>query len=539
MLNLYALERQIQERMALGQVPGLALAIVHNLEVTYARGFGLTSVEDGGLPVTADTLFRAGSLTKALTSLAVMRLVESEALNLDRPVAAYVPGLQFSDEGAAERITLRMLLSHTAGLPTSHTPFGRRGPGGLAQYVHTDVPNYPFVAPPGKLYAYSNPGVRIAGYIAQTVAKQPYLQLMQDLVFDPLDMGRTTFDPTVAMTYPVAQSHDLCDDGSLRVQHRFADDSGGYPSGGVITTALDLTHLALMHLDGGRYRGRQILAPASLSEMQAVQADRYTVAGGRYGLGLSIDIYKGLRRLAHDGSISTFGSKLAMIPEAGAAVILLFNRAPGFWAQAQEIVDGILDQLLELPPGTTIPQPVEPDRSLWPGYTGAYLGDWRGLALVEAVADGLTLNWNGQAMRLQALRDDLYFGQRAGSTDLASVGFVPEGKSAAQYVQINSSPCRRLAHEVPTIAPGAACRAYPGTYSGVETLIVHLEEDGLSVYAEDTGQEMPCVPLSDTLFACDVGLLEFLIDERGAVDSLRFGRTYTLHRQGAPARIEW
>ena len=538
MLNLYALERQIQERMARWQVPGLALAIVHNLEVVYARGFGLTSVEDGGLPVTPATLFRAGSITKALTSLAVMRLVESGALDLDRPVAACVPGLGFSDEGAADRITLRMLLSHTAGLPTSHTPFGRRGPSGLADYVRTDVPNYPFVAPPGTLYAYSNPGVRIAGYIAQTVAKQPYLQLMQDLVFDPLEMGRTTFDPTVAMTYPVAQSHDLCDDGSLRVQHRFADDSGGYPSGGVITTALDLTHLALMHLDGGRYRGRQILAPSSLSEMQSPQADRYTATGGGYGLGLSIDTYKGLRRLAHDGSISTFGSKLAMIPEAGAAVILLFNRAPGFWTQAQVIVDGILDQLLELPPGTTMPQPAEANRSLWPGYSGAYLGDWRGLAFIEAMGDSLVLNWNGQEVGLLPLRDDLFFGQRAGSRDLVSVGFVPEGKSAAQYVQINSSPCRRLAHEVSTIAPSAAWRAYPGTYSGVETLVVHLEEDGLRVYSEDAGREMPCVPLNDTLFACDVGMLEFLIDERGTVDSLRFGRTYTLYRQSAPARIE-
>lgn len=533
MLNLYALERQIQERMAGARVPGLALAIVHNLAVTYARGFGLTSVEDGGLPVTPDTLFRAGSITKALTSLAVMRLVELGALDLDRPVGDYVPGLRFSDEGAADRITLRMLLSHTAGLPTSHTPFGRRGPGGLADYVLTEVPNYPFVAPAGKLYAYSNPGVRIAGFVAQTVANRPYLQLMQDLVLDPLEMKRTTFDPTTAMTYPLAQSHDLCDDGSLRVQHRFADDSGGYPSGGAITTALDLTHLALMHLDRGRFRGQQILAPASLSELQAIQADRYTAAGGGYGLGLSIDTYKGLRRLGHDGSISTFGSKLAMIPDASAAVILLFNRAPGFWVQAQAIVDGILDQLLELPPGPVMPQPIQPNRSLWPVYAGTYLGDWRGLAIVKAGQDHLTLTWNGRPLRLHALRDDLYFGQKPDSTDLVSVGFVPEGQSPAQYVQINNSPCQRLAHEVPTITPGDALKAYPGRYSGVETLIIRLQEDRLSVYSEDTGQEMPCVPLSDTLFACDEGLVEFLIEEGGSVNSLRYGRTYTLRRTAA------
>jgi hypothetical protein len=66
-----------------------------------------------------------------------------------------------------------------------------------------------------------------------------------------------------------------------------------------------------------------------------------------------------------------------------------------------------------------------------------------------------------------------------------------------------------------------------------------MEDDWPSVYSEDTGQNMPCVPLSDTRFACDAGLVEFLIDEGGMVNSLRFGRTYTLSRQRPPGRIEF
>jgi CubicO group peptidase (beta-lactamase class C family) len=121
-----AMERYIAEQMRFAQVPGLALAIVQNVDVVDARGFGVTCVEGGGLPVTPDTLFRIGSLSKALTCTAMVRLVEDGSLDLDRPVGEYVAWLNFSEADAARRITLRMLMSHGAGLPTSHTPFGRR-----------------------------------------------------------------------------------------------------------------------------------------------------------------------------------------------------------------------------------------------------------------------------------------------------------------------------------------------------------------------------------------------------------------------------
>ncbi len=88
MLSLYSLEQHIEAQMKAARIPGLALAIVKDQEVIYAKGFGVTSVEDG-------------------------------KLNLDRPVREYVDWLTFSEEGAIDRVTLRMLMSHTAGLPTA------------------------------------------------------------------------------------------------------------------------------------------------------------------------------------------------------------------------------------------------------------------------------------------------------------------------------------------------------------------------------------------------------------------------------------
>jgi CubicO group peptidase (beta-lactamase class C family) len=530
MPDLTDLEQNIEAHMLAGRVPGLALATVQNGEIAYAQGFGVASVETG-LPVTPDTLFRIGSITKSLTATAVMRLVEAGKLDLDRPVREYVPWLAFSDDSAAGRITLRLLLSHSAGLPTDHSPFGRRDPEALEAYIRDQIPTYRFIAPPGKLCAYANPGPRLAGYIAQVIGGRLYTELMQELVFDALDMQCTTFDPTVAMTYPLAQSHDLADDGTLSVQHRYAEDASGYPSGFAISTVLDLAQFAQMQMDGGRYGGRQILSPRSVAEMQAAQVDRYTTADAAYGLGFFLDTYKGLRRVSHSGDISTFGSQLAMIPSAGVAVVLLVNRAAGFWASMDEIVGGLLDRLLDLPPGPAPePQAVEPDRAAWPRYAGSYLGDWTGLATIRAASDRLSLDWNGSIIPLSAYRDDVYFGRKPGSGATVSVGFVPEGDQAVRYLMLDSSPCERFKPDRSFRPDPAAWAAYAGRYSGDDTLTVRVKGGRLLVHSENEGVEMSSVALSNTRFACDVGLLEFQVAADGRVPSLKFGQVYMLVR---------
>lgn len=154
--------------------------MVHIL--TYAKGFGVTSVEDGGLPVTPETLFRVGSITKPLTGTAIMRLVEAGKLDLDTPIKTYIDGFRLSDPEATEQVTLRMLLSHTAGLPTDGQHFGLRDPQGLEISIREEIPTYALIAPPNRVMSYSNPGVNIAVYVAEIVSGKSYTELMQDLV---------------------------------------------------------------------------------------------------------------------------------------------------------------------------------------------------------------------------------------------------------------------------------------------------------------------------------------------------------------------
>jgi CubicO group peptidase (beta-lactamase class C family) len=178
-LNVYVLESKIEAAMHEARAPGLAISIVHGEAMIYARGFGVTSVEEGAEPVTPRTVFRIGSLTKPLTGTAVMRLVDAGKIELDRPVQQYLPWFTVSDPAASEQITLRMLLTHTSGLPHDHKPFGRRDPIALEERVRHEVPRYPLVAAPSTTYSYSNTGIHVVAHVAEVLTGTLYPQLLQ------------------------------------------------------------------------------------------------------------------------------------------------------------------------------------------------------------------------------------------------------------------------------------------------------------------------------------------------------------------------
>lgn len=529
MLNIFALERHIVSQMRAHQVPGLALALVEDEKIVYTRGFGMTSVEDGGVPVTPQTLFRIGSITKPMTGTLMMRLVEEGKLELDALAKKYVPDLTFSNAGAAEKITLRMLLSHTAGLPTSHEPFGRRDPAGLGDYIREQMPRYEMVAPPGKVYSYSNPGIRLLGYIAEVVCGKPYTQLMQEYIFDPLEMHFSTFDPTVAMTYALAHSHDLNEDGPLSVQHRFGDNMAGYPSGSVISNVTDLAHFAMMLIHEGRFGNQQIISPASVRQMQTLHGDMMTVSGAGYGLTLSLDHAQGLRRVGHQGAVGTYGSILTVLPEAKRAVIITCNRAFGFWDALYEIVDRIIAEWLDLPAVQPAPTVIPPEKSRLSGYTGHYVGQLRGLVKISTENGDLILDWHNEKMALQAHRPNVYFGKSDKAT--LSVGFVPEVADPTHYIMLNGAPCQRIEYALPVLKDLDTWQKCTGVYVGVDKLKVTLRDDLLHVYSDEMAAEYACVALGDTTFACKMGLVEFEAVDDGSIIGLRLQGAYRLKRR--------
>ena len=180
-------------------------------------------------------------------------------------------------------------------------------PGALGDWARDELPDMPFVAPPGTKWSYSNPGINLAARVAEVAAEQWYAELMQTLVFDPLGMTHTTLDPTVAMTWPLALSHARNDEGALQVQHRAADNVAQYPSAFAYSTALDLARFARMQLNDGELDGQLVLSPESVAEMQRPQTDRKEGPGTSYGLCLAINDGGGVPRVGHTGGILSYG----------------------------------------------------------------------------------------------------------------------------------------------------------------------------------------------------------------------------------------
>jgi CubicO group peptidase (beta-lactamase class C family) len=190
-------------RMEALHVPGVSIAVIHGGKLEWARGFGVTKI--GGPPVTAETLFQAASITKPVTTLAVLRLVQSGKLDLDSDVNHYlkswkVPANEFTQEA---KVTLRELLTHSAGV----TVHGFRGYAAgeaipsLAQVLDGEPPaNNAAIRvdmTPGRTWRYSGGGFVIVQQVLTDVTGIPFPKLMQDLVLGPLGMGRSTYQQPI------------------------------------------------------------------------------------------------------------------------------------------------------------------------------------------------------------------------------------------------------------------------------------------------------------------------------------------------------
>lgn len=538
MLNIFELESMMTSAMESAKVPGAALAIVHQNKLIYARGFGVTSVEEGGIPVTPGTIFRIGSTTKPLTTTAVMQLVASGQLELDTPIDEVLPDLKLSVPEATKEITLRKLMSHTAALPTAAEHYGMRDGSGLHQSIYNDVAALPLIAPVGKIWSYSNPGINLAGYIAERVTGKPYTQLIQELIIEPLDMKRTTFDPTIAMTYPLAQSHNLNAEGQLEVDHHYADNTAHYPSGFAMSTVLDLANFAIMHMSGGSFNGRQILASELIAEMHKPQFAFPALNADGYGLGLSSFNYKGVRVVGHGGNISSFQSTFEFVPETGTAIILLVNFSAMWAGQVGKILHFILDSLLDLPSETPALPTFEADRAQWNRFVGTYVGANSGAAEVQHENDVLSLIWQGQALPLTAVQADLYAAQTPDGSAMP-VSFMSEVDAPAEYVTVVVAPghavsMQRLATD-PNFQPDSAqWQQYVGAFdSPLTKLIFKLEEGQMTVTSPLLGGvPLPMKPVSPNQFTFPMGLLTFETPDTVVLGvAIRFNRVKQADQQ--------
>lgn len=369
--DLQDLESVARAELAETRTPGMAVAVVRDGRAAFARGLGVASIETGQ-PVTPDTLFHVGSVTKTLTAAALVTLAEQGKLRLDEPVGRWVEGLS---PGLA-KLTLHQLLGQTAGLGDLHGGDGLHEETALAEFVRSRT-DADLLLTPGKVFSYSNLGYALAGLVLEKATGKPYADAMREILFEPLGMSRTTLRPLVAMTWPLALGHEPGEAGPPTVIRPLADDTRIWPAGYAFTSLNDLSRFVVVLLDGGRLDGRQVLPPGVAARMlkPVVEIPTNVFVRGRYGYGLFLQEDRGLPIAFHAGTLPGYTAEFRMIPERRAAVIVLTNRSDN---RMEKTFTRALDLLL---PGVS-PNAAEARREVpmtadeMRRYVGTYTNRW-------------------------------------------------------------------------------------------------------------------------------------------------------------------
>jgi len=324
----------VEAAIAETATPGAALGLLHEGEERFA-GLGVTSVENP-LEVTPQTLFQIGSITKTFTATVAMVLVERGELDLDAPVRGYLPNLALADADVARRVTMRHLLTHTAGWVGDYFSDHGAGDDALAAIVD-ELQRLPQLTPLGEVWSYNNAGFYLAGRVLEVVAEEPYERLAHRLLLEPLGLDDSFFFTEDVMTRRFAVGHHRTEEGPPTVARPWAIGRAHHAAGGIASTVVDLLRYARFQLSDGE----GILTRASLDEMQRPQAAAAPIFGS-VGLAWGIDETAGVRRVHHGGGTSGQVAHLSFASDSGTALAVLTNHQSG-----GELVAAAVDVVVE------------------------------------------------------------------------------------------------------------------------------------------------------------------------------------------------
>ncbi|MFZ6029036.1 MAG: serine hydrolase domain-containing protein [Chloroflexota bacterium] len=315
-------------QMPAHHVAGAMVAVVKDGQVLFTKGYGYADVAQG-IPVDPEkTVFVLGSLTKLFTWTAVMQLAEQGKLDLDADINTY---LDFELPATyPEPITLNHLMAHTAGFednlfaqmaatPEQLTPLG--------DWLKTHIPAR--VRPPGQMTAYANYGTTLAGYIIARVSGMSYDEYIEKNILSPLEMTHSSSRQPLpeALNAAMTQSYRYTN-GNYQPQPALNVAANVAPAASMRSTAVDLTHFMIAHLNDGRYGDASILQPATCQQMhsQSFSNDPH-VNGMAHGF-WELDM-NGQRIIGHAGSHFIFNSLLMLFPEHNLGVFLATNSYGG------------------------------------------------------------------------------------------------------------------------------------------------------------------------------------------------------------------
>jgi CubicO group peptidase (beta-lactamase class C family) len=345
-------------------VPGVCVGILHKGEMATA-GFGVTSAEHP-LPVTDETLFQIGSITKTFTGTALMRLVEARRVGLDATVRTYLPDFRVGDEMTSAQVTVRHLLTHMGGWDGDYFHDTGAGDDALTRYV-ADMAGLKQLAPLGTIWSYNNAAFSVAGRIIEVVTGKTYEAALEELVLQPLGLQHSFLDPGDLMTHRFVVGHHVGDEGA-QVARPWPLPRSAYPAGGIACDVQDLLRYAHFHLGDGRVEGETRLLSA---EMMAAMRSPQVMLWGKEGWGLSwsVDDTAGTPIISHGGGTNGQSTLLLLVPEHEFALAVLTNADRG-----GIVIHKVSQWVLKEHVGLEVPDPTPIEASVedLDAYTGLY-----------------------------------------------------------------------------------------------------------------------------------------------------------------------
>lgn len=370
--------------MAAQELPGLSVAVVDDRNTVWSGGFGVDDL-DRQTPASATTVYRIASISKTFTSTAIMQLRDCGVLGLDDPVRHHLPWFELSDERGhwddpdAPEVTIRHLLTHTAGLPREAAfpywnDFAFPNLDQLAEVLPTQ--EAPF--PPETRFKYSNLALSLAGEIVTQVSGEPYAEYVRSHILDPLDMASTSVHLPDEHRARLATGYSRRLPGQSRQPRPYTDAGAITPAANLSSTAEDLARfIAAQFGHGNQVPGDPNSRPPilGLSTLREMHRPHWVFPDWSGGRGLGFVVYRrGQRTLAgHGGHVAGYRTQILFDPLARVGVAVLIN-ASG--ADPLYFAGHILDRLAPILEARR-PAPAEsPFDPAWEAYTGRYRNAW-------------------------------------------------------------------------------------------------------------------------------------------------------------------
>lgn len=449
-MDATALTRRLAELCG-DTVPGAAVALTDGTTVVEAV-HGVTNLRTQ-VPVTPQTLFQIGSISKVYTASLVMALVDQGLVDLDAPVQTYLPWFAVSDADVSSTVTIRNLLCHTSGFEGDDFTDTGRGDEALRLYVE-GLAKAAQIHPLGAMFSYCNSGFSTLGLVVEAVTGKSWDVVLQEVLAGPLGLTLGTL-PEQVILQPHAVGHlelPTPEGGKqLQVAPMWAPPRSVGPAGTICSSAADVLAFGRMHVQGGA----GVLTPESVALMQTDQVlldDPWTL-GRAWGLGWILPT-PGV--VGHDGA--TFGQYAfyRLHPESGTAMALLTN-GPG----ARAVYEKLFDEFFAPLAGVTLPRTAVPAAEP-PALadTARYVGDYeRQEVRIEVRAAGTGLDVTmvplGPTAALAGAPEPMRFVGFDGDTvvtaepvegsgvHMTARFIAPEGADRAEWVHLGARATRR------------------------------------------------------------------------------------------------